>query len=103
MKVTYIYGPDFNHAPCVACIGFFDGLHLGHKELIERTLKAAQELTLPSVLITFDPDPNDFFGGHKNEHITDLQEKLALIEETGITETLIIHFDKTFSPSYSGR
>jgi len=46
---------------CVATIGNFDGLHIGHKALLHEVLTIANQRMLPSVLVTFDPSPKEFF------------------------------------------
>ena len=43
--------------PCVATVGFFDGVHLGHRHLIDRVVGEAREAGLQSVVITFDQHP----------------------------------------------
>lgn len=40
-----------------ACIGYFDGLHLGHQQLVKRVLEIAEKTHTIPALITFDPDP----------------------------------------------
>lgn len=47
---------------CVATIGNFDGIHRGHQTLLMQLLQKSKELGLPSVLITFEPQPNEFFA-----------------------------------------
>ena len=44
------------------CIGVFDGIHLGHQELIRRTTQFAREKDLSSILFTFEPSPNEYFS-----------------------------------------
>lgn len=46
----------------VITIGNFDGIHIGHQRLIDVLIKSSQELKLPSVLITFEPHPTEFFS-----------------------------------------
>lgn len=47
--------------PSVACIGYFDGMHKGHQELLNLSLKIAKTKKLKSAVITFDPDPWSVF------------------------------------------
>ena len=48
----------FRHEPgCVATIGNFDGLHLGHQQLVNKMMTASKRHRLPSTLISFDPAP----------------------------------------------
>lgn len=82
----------------VACIGFFDGVHLGHQALINKTKQRAEELDLPTMLITFDPDPWSVIHGKQNvKHITPLKRKIEIIKELGIDEMIVLTFNKDFS------
>lgn len=47
---------------CVACIGAFDGLHLGHRALVGRAVARARALRLPAVALSFEPLPREFFA-----------------------------------------
>ncbi|HLV49924.1 MAG TPA: bifunctional riboflavin kinase/FMN adenylyltransferase, partial [Erysipelothrix sp.] len=87
-----------NDRAYVACIGFFDGLHLGHQALINQTKSRAKDLGIESMLITFDPDPWSVLNKKSNvKHITPLKKKLQVIESFGIDNTVILHFDSDFS------
>lgn len=87
-----------NDTEYVACIGFFDGLHLGHQALINQTKSRAKDLGIESMLITFDPDPWSVLNKKSNvKHITPLKKKLQVIESFGIDNTVILHFDSDFS------
>ena len=48
--------------PCVITIGNFDGIHLGHQALLKEVKKRASNLGLKSAVMTFDPNPKDFFS-----------------------------------------
>ncbi|MDR2872583.1 MAG: bifunctional riboflavin kinase/FAD synthetase [Xanthomonadaceae bacterium] len=47
----------------VVCIGAFDGLHLGHRALVQRTVTRARDLDVPAVALSFEPLPREFFAG----------------------------------------
>lgn len=79
--------------PSVACIGYFDGVHLGHQQLIKQTIKLAKKQNVLSCLICFEPDPMDIITGKKNNHITSYQNRLNIIESFGIEQVLIIKFN----------
>ncbi|HMW50230.1 MAG TPA: bifunctional riboflavin kinase/FMN adenylyltransferase, partial [Cellvibrionaceae bacterium] len=49
---------------CVASIGSFDGIHLGHRALIEKVITRARARGLPAVVVIFEPQPQEFFAGH---------------------------------------
>ena len=69
-------------------IGTFDGVHLGHR----RVLEAARAAGLVSTVVTFDPHPRIAFG-YEVELVTTLERRLELIGEAGIEETLVVEFD----------
>ena len=70
-----------NFSGCVATMGNFDGIHLGHRQLIERVTQSACEKKLPSVLITFEPQPNEFFSQKPvPARLMRLREKLSVLK-----------------------
>ncbi|MEW6720507.1 MAG: bifunctional riboflavin kinase/FAD synthetase [Thermodesulfobacteriota bacterium] len=75
-------------------IGNFDGVHLGHRELIRRTLAHSRELDALSAVITFSPHPIRFFSpGARFYEITTIGEKAARMEELGIDVFVVESFD----------
>ena len=62
----------------VACIGFFDGVHLGHQALIHKTVKEAEKLNVEPILITFYPDPADIISSSKVNHINSFERRVEL-------------------------
>lgn len=81
--------------PVVCCIGYFDGVHLGHQALIAQAHQLAKETNAAVGLITFDPDPWVTIKHTENEkldHITTLEQKIALAKEYGVTEFFILDF-----------
>lgn len=82
---------------CVA-IGVFDGVHLGHQQVIRQTIADAQQHEAISVVVTFDCHPNSVVAPERTPPlIYALSKKLRVIESMGIATTLLVHFDKTFS------
>lgn len=78
-----------------ACIGFFDGIHLGHQQLINETKKQAQMRGIASAMITFNPDPWTIISGkNKVKHITPMKEKVHLLESLELDYLIIIEFSK---------
>jgi len=73
-------------------IGTFDGVHLGHRAVLEAALAADLEATV----VTFEPHPRIAFG-YEVELLTTLERRLELIAEAGIAETLVVEFDHDFS------
>jgi riboflavin kinase/FMN adenylyltransferase len=82
----------------VLAIGDFDGLHLGHREVVRRAVETARKLRLPAAVMTFHPHPREVLGQQKYvEHLTPLQDKLKLLEDAGIDVAYIVRFDVPFS------
>jgi riboflavin kinase/FMN adenylyltransferase len=74
-------------APCAVTIGVFDGVHLGHRAILER-LKAA---SLPTVVLTFEPHPAEVLSPGTNPRlITTIDERIALFESSGIDVVAVI-------------
>ncbi|MCH7816272.1 MAG: bifunctional riboflavin kinase/FAD synthetase [Proteobacteria bacterium] len=85
---------------CVATIGKFDGVHLGHQLILDQLKQRAEQLKLPSVVILMEPHPEEFFAGVGAScpaRLTILQEKLELLESFGIDYVLQLTFDKALS------
>lgn len=75
-------------------IGAYDGVHLGHRDLIARTRADARRLGAPSVLVTFDRHPAMTLRPSSAPRLlTDLDQKLETLESTGVSIVLVIHFD----------
>jgi riboflavin kinase/FMN adenylyltransferase len=82
----------------VVTVGFFDGVHLGHRAVLGRTVDAARERGLPSVAVTFDRHPREVLTpGREPRLLTTVDRKAALIEETGIDTLLVLEFTEDFS------
>jgi riboflavin kinase/FMN adenylyltransferase len=82
---------------CVA-IGVFDGVHLGHQQVIRQTLTDAEQQEAIAVVITFDRHPNVVVAPQRvPELIYSLPQKLRAIESLGTDVTLVIEFDEAFS------
>jgi len=73
-------------------IGTFDGVHLGHRRVIE----AARATHLRSAVVTFDPHPRAFFG-NRVELLTTLERRLELLEESGVEDVLVLSFDEALA------
>jgi riboflavin kinase/FMN adenylyltransferase len=98
MKVaTSLTDVDVSH-PSVVSIGNFDGLHLGHREILQKVVHRARELGLQSVAMTFEPHPVRFLAPDRAPRmISTLDQKMRMIESVGIDVLLIARFDEPFS------
>src|SRR5262245_50403668 len=84
-----------HHRGCVATIGNFDGVHHGHLNVIAHLTAKSRELGVPSVLITFEPLPREFFRGTAMPaRLTRLREKTVLLARTGLDRMLLLPFNE---------
>jgi riboflavin kinase/FMN adenylyltransferase len=85
----------------VVTTGSFDGVHIGHKTILKRLKMLAEKHDGESVLITFDPHPRKVLypdtAGKDLKLITSQEEKLNLLEKTGLNNVIIIEFTREFS------
>lgn len=99
MKVFYGIDrlPAFRNA--VVTLGTFDGVHTGHKILIERITAEAKQRSGESVLLTFDQHPRTVLRPNEDEPklLTTLDERIALLETLGVDNLVVIPFTKAFS------
>ena len=96
MKI--IRNSNLEQLPCVVTIGNFDGVHLGHQALLAEVKKRAHDLKLESAVITFEPNPKDYFSQNKPQtRISSLREKIELFNEIKIDRVHIIKFNQEFS------
>lgn len=83
------------HRGCVATIGNFDGVHRGHRRVLQQVKDKAHELGLPSVVIIFEPQPREFFAGDQAPpRLTRFGEKVRLLEAEGIDRVLCLSFNE---------
>lgn len=78
-------------------IGTFDGVHAGHKQVIQRLVENAQSQNVESMLITFDPHPREALGLGKIALLSLLGEKIKLLESTDLDFLLVLPFTREFS------
>ena len=78
----------------VAAIGVFDGVHLGHKRLIEEAAAVASDRAVPLVVATFDPDPAEVLQATHQPAITSMEHRLRLFERLQVHYCMIIEFSR---------
>ena len=87
---------------CVATIGNFDGVHLGHQTIIDQVHEKALTLGVPSVVMVFEPQPREFFQGREAPpRLTAFRQKFESLLASGIDIVLCLRFNERFR-SYSG-
>ncbi|MDI6606763.1 MAG: adenylyltransferase/cytidyltransferase family protein, partial [Candidatus Omnitrophota bacterium] len=91
MKVIYGLKRIKKHPKPVLAIGVFDGVHRGHRIILEEAVKKAKGIKGTSMVLTFWPHPQ------KQKLLYSLQHRLRLIQELGIDLCLVINFNKKFA------
>ena len=91
-------GAETPHCSCagvVATIGFFDGVHRGHRYLINKVMERAHAHAQQSLVITFDRHPREVLqSNYQPQMLTTLNTKLRLLHETGVDRVEVLHFTR---------
>ena len=82
---------------CVVTLGNFDGVHLGHQQLINHLIEQGKKLNLPTAVMLFEPQPLEFFSKQAPTRLTSFKEKVQLIEKFGIDYIIAVPFTQTFA------
>lgn len=81
--------------PNAVALGTFDGVHLGHKALVQQLLSKAQEIHGRAIVLTFDRHPSEVVAPEKSPlYITTLSRKVELLREAGAERVIVLSFDK---------
>lgn len=79
---------------CVATIGNFDGVHLGHQAMLNQLTSAAKEQNLPSCVISFEPLPQEFFSAETpRARLNGFRDRIESIAAQGVDYLLLLNFD----------
>lgn len=95
-----VYLDNVKHEPnSVITVGTFDGVHAGHRVLMDTVREKAEHREARSVIITFHPHPREIINPGESgiKLLTTLQERREILEELGIDVLLVIPFDRDFS------
>lgn len=89
-----VYNPD-----TVLTVGTFDGVHQGHRVIIDTVVRKAAERNARSVVLTFDPHPREIInaGPGMVKLLTTLEERVEILAELGIDQMIVIPFTRDFS------
>lgn len=98
MQVFRRLPPPDQRQPCALTIGNFDGVHLGHRRLLDVLRAAGTRLGLPTCVLTFDPHPREFFaqrhpGQPAPTRIATLRDKLEALQSAGVDRVCVAHFN----------
>jgi riboflavin kinase/FMN adenylyltransferase len=97
MRVIYsIENVEFQRDSIVT-VGTFDGLHHGHRAIIQEVVARASSPRARSVVVTFEPHPREVVGRGPVKLLSTLDERLVLLEQFGIDVTLVVKFTYEFS------
>ncbi len=87
-----------HHRKCVATIGNFDGLHLGHQAIISQLKEIANTHDLPTVVIIFEPQPQEYFSPENAPaRLTRLREKVEELSRLGIDRLVCLRFNQALA------
>jgi riboflavin kinase/FMN adenylyltransferase len=90
--------PIFSATGCVASIGNFDGIHLGHRAVIETLAEAGRRLGLPTCVVLFEPQPREYFAPNEAPpRLMRLREKLDRLAELPVDWVLRLRFNRTLA------
>ena len=96
--ITGIGSLPLPEGPRVATVGFFDGVHRGHREVLGTVVSRARDRGVRSVAITFDRHPREVLSpGSEPRLLTSVDRKAELVASTGIDELVVLAFDRDFS------
>jgi riboflavin kinase/FMN adenylyltransferase len=89
--------------PSVAAIGNFDGVHLGHREILQAVAEDARELGARAVAITFDPHPEQYLRpAAAPKLLTPMSKRIRLLAETGIDAVVVLRFNEALAALPAG-
>ncbi|KIA84893.1 bifunctional riboflavin kinase/FAD synthetase [Flavobacterium sp. AED] len=98
MKIFHSINDFSSNKKTILTLGTFDGVHIGHKKILEKLIQKTKNEDYESLVLTFFPHPRMVLQEHSDiKLLNTIDEKIALLEQIGI-ENLVIHpFDETFS------
>lgn len=100
MEIFYGIEEFAKHCKCATCVavGTFDGLHLGHRLIVEKLVDTAKVHNLKSVILTFNPHPRKVLFPERGLNlILSPEEKVEVLSTTGIDYLIVHQFDKIFA------
>jgi len=99
--LSYPLSPQLETTPVAMAIGYFDGVHLGHRRVIQKAIDAAAVHGWQSAVMTFDPHPREVLGqtGY-TKYLTPLEDKLEQFAKMGVDIAYVMTFDIPFSSIY---
>ncbi|AWN33568.1 MULTISPECIES: riboflavin biosynthesis protein RibF [Lactobacillus] len=96
IHLTYPIKKNIFPQKIVLALGFFDGVHRGHQEIIKAAKKKAQAKHLPLVVMTFDRHPKEIYQNKNVTYIDTLSEKAYKMQKLDVDYLLVMHFNNAF-------
>ncbi len=93
MRVVNNPSLDLRLKPSAVALGFFDGVHLGHQQIISEAVDYARTHALVPTVLTFDKHPRSLTSGGSPLLITDLEQRLELFASLGVETTVLLEFN----------
>lgn len=97
MDTVFLDQIQEKHKGAAIALGNFDGVHIGHQEIIKACIKYAKEHNLKSAAMIFDPHPSAFFKAANFKPLMTLEQKIARLKKLGIDFIIVNKFDEEFS------
>lgn len=93
-----IHNLESKHYGCVLTIGNFDGVHLGHRQVIQALVKQARELNCKAAVMVFEPQPEELFSPETAPaRLSRLRDKYTLLKSLGVDQLICVNFNRKFA------
>jgi riboflavin kinase/FMN adenylyltransferase len=101
IPLSYPLPHDLDPSPCSIALGYFDGVHIGHRRVIQKAIDVAKAHGWKSAVMTFDPHPREVLGqtGY-TRYLTPLPDKLEQLDKLGVDLAYVMRFDIPFASVY---
>jgi len=83
--------------PAVVGLGNFDGIHIGHRQIMDKVMKVAREKNLKSSVLLFKQHTNEIFKKRPSRYLTSLEDKIEILDQIGIEQVFIVDFTFEFA------
>jgi riboflavin kinase / FMN adenylyltransferase len=98
MRVFHGIPPAAERRPCVLSIGNFDGVHRGHRALLQQAVDASRQSSLIAAAMTFEPHPREYLDpGRAPSRVANLRDKVEGLRLAGIERVYVEHFSRRFA------
>jgi riboflavin kinase/FMN adenylyltransferase len=101
ISLSYPLPNHLDTSPCSIALGYFDGVHIGHRRVIQKAIDIAKAHGWKSAVMTFDPHPREVLGqtGY-TRYLTPLPDKLEQLDKLGVDLAYVMRFDIPFASVY---